>query len=138
MGQRGLGDAIKAIVASARAGDLDGAYEGYAALFGGSAFRGYEANDQRHALHLMIRAKGVPDPPTVAMVEAHRAAIEPLRALVSLHGEPADHEMLGMCLVATGNEPEASAVFRAGLEIERERNAQSDLCGALMKRISML
>jgi hypothetical protein len=86
----------------------------------------------------MIHAKGVPDPPTTAMVEAHRSAIEPLTELVSSHGEPSDFEMLGMCHVAVGNEQGAGAVFRAGLAIERERNVQSDLCGAFMKRISML
>jgi hypothetical protein len=46
--------------------------------------------------------------------------------------------MLGMCHVVIGNEAGAGAVFRAALAIERERNAQSDLCGSLMKRVSML
>ncbi|WP_437597157.1 hypothetical protein [Sorangium sp. So ce590] len=32
----------------------------------------------------------------------------------------------------------ADKIFRAGLKIERERNPQSDLCGTLMKRISLL
>ena len=58
--------------------------------------------------------------------------------MVSTHNEPADFELLGMCHVVVGNEAGAAAVFRAGLTIERERNAQSDLCGALMKRVSML
>ena len=72
------------------------------------------------------------------MVEAFRAALAQLTQLVKLEGEPADYEMLGMCHVATGDEKSAAEVFRAGLTIERERNAQSDLCGALMKRVSML
>lgn len=130
--------AVKVIVANARGGKLDEAYGGYKALFSAPTFRGYEAADQRQALKLMIHAKGVPDPPTPPMVEAHRAAIEPLTELVSTHNEPADYEMLGMCHVALGNEAGAGAVFRAGLALERERNAQSDLCGALMKRVSML
>ena len=129
---------VKTIVANARAGDLDAAYAGYKALFSGGAFGGYEPHEQRQALRLMVHAKGVPDPPTPAMVEAHRAALAPLSALVKAHGEPADHEMLGMCHVAVGDEKAAGEVFRAGLTIERERNAQSDLCGALMKRVSML
>jgi hypothetical protein len=37
-----------------------------------------------------------------------------------------------------GDEATASAIFKAGLAIERERSPQSDLCGALMKRVSML
>ncbi len=130
--------AIKAIMGSARAGDLDAAYNGYRALFASAAFQASVAQDQRPALRLMVHAKGVPDPPTVAMVAAHREAMMRLKELVSQHSEPADHEMLGMCLVATGDEKSAAEVFRAGLTLERERNAQSDLCGALMKRVSML
>ncbi len=130
--------AIKGIVASARAGDLEAAYKGYRALFSSSAFGSYEPQDQRQALRLMVHAKGVPDPPTPAMVEAHRAALQSLVRLVKAHGEPADHEMLGMCHVATGDEKTAAEVFRVALSLERERNAQSDLCGALMKRVSML
>jgi hypothetical protein len=86
----------------------------------------------------MVHAKGVPDPATPAMVEALRAAIEPLTALVAESQEPVDYEMLGMCQVAAGDEAAAGQSFRAGLAIERERNLQSDLCGALMRRISML
>jgi hypothetical protein len=130
--------AIKTIVSSARAGDLGAAYTGYRALFSGAAFASFDANEKRQALRLMIHAKGVPDPPTAAMVEAHRAALQPLAQLVKLEGEPADYEMLGMCHVATGDEKSASEVFRAALAIERGRNAQSDLCGTLMKRVSML
>jgi hypothetical protein len=138
MAEQGLVDAVKAIVSSARAGDRSRAYAGYKALFAGEAFRRYPANDRRQALRLMIHAKGVPNPPTPEMVEAHRAAIEPLTELVSSLGDPADYEMLGMCHVAIGNEQGAGVVFRAALAIEREHNAQSDLCGALMKRVSML
>jgi hypothetical protein len=130
--------AIKAIMGSARAGDLDAAYNGYRALFAGAAFQASEANDKRSALRLMVHARGVPDPPTPAMVAAHREAMVRLKELVEKDGEPADHEMLGMCHVATGDEKSASEVFRAALAIERERNAQSDLCGTLMKRVSML
>jgi hypothetical protein len=138
MANEALVSAVKVIVANARGGKLEEAYQGYRALFADAAFKAYEAGDQRQALKLMIHAKGVADPPSSAMVEAHRAAIEPLTELVSRHNEPADFEMLGMCHVAVGNEQGAAAVFRAGLAIERERNAQSDLCGALMKRVSML
>jgi hypothetical protein len=130
--------AVKTIVANARAGDLDAAYAGYRALFSGPAFESFDAHDKRQALRLMIHAKGVPDPPTPTMVEAHRAALTQLVHLVKVEGDAADYEMLGMCQVATGDEKAAAEIFRAGLAIERERNAQSDLCGALMKRVSML
>jgi hypothetical protein len=138
MADKVLVSAIKAIVAAARAGDLDGAYAGYRRLFSSAAFYDYDANDQRQALRLMIHAKGHADAPTPAMLAAHRAGIEPLTRLVSSHGEPADYEMLGMCHLVVGESEPANALFRAGLAIERERDAQSDLCGALMKRISML
>jgi hypothetical protein len=138
MANEALVTAVKTIVANARKGKLDQAYAGYKKLFADARFRKYEADDQRQALRLMVHAKGVPDPPTPAMVEAHRAAIEPLTELVSAHNEPADYEMLGICHVMVGNEQGAGAVFRAGVAIERERNPQSDLCGAFMKRISML
>jgi hypothetical protein len=133
-----LVEAIRGIVASARGGNLDAAYAGYGALFASPGFRSHEPKDQRQALKLMVHAKGGPALPTPVIVEAHRAAIGPLAALVEAHGEPADYEMLGMCQLATGDEAAAGQSFRAGLTIERERNAQSDLCGALMKRVSML
>jgi hypothetical protein len=138
MANEALVSAIKVIAANARSGKLDAAYQGYRELFSAPAFRTYEPSDRRNALKFMVHAKGIPDPPTPAMVEAHRAAIEPLTELVSEHGEPVDYEMLGMCHVILGNEAGAGTVFRAALEIERQRSPGSDLCGALMKRVSML
>jgi len=130
--------AVKSIMGNARGGDLPAAYAGYAELFSAPIFASSEPNERRQVLRLMVHAKGVPDPPTPPMVEAHRAALGHLTALVEQNGDPADHEMLGMCYVAIGDEKKAGEIFRAALAIERERNAQSDLCGALMKRVSML
>jgi hypothetical protein len=138
MGNEALVQEVKRVVGLARAGKIDEAYEGYRALFARPDFATNRPEDQRQALRLMVHAKGVPGKPTPAMIEAHRAAILPLTELVSGHGEPADFEMLGMCHVALGNEQGAFGVFKAGLAIERERNAQSDLCGALMRRLSEL
>jgi hypothetical protein len=138
MANEALLTAVKSIVAAARGGKLDEAYAGYRDLFASPAFATYEPHDQRQALRLMVHAKGLPRVLTPPMVEAHRAAAVVLTDLVSKHEDPADYEMLGMCHVAVGNEEGASAVFRAGLALERARNAQSDLCGAFMKRISML
>jgi hypothetical protein len=138
MANEALVSAVKAIVANARGGKVDEAYQGYRALFSSPAFKTYEPSEKRQALKIMVHAKGVPDPATATMVEAHRAAIEPLTELVSAYGEPADYEMLGMCHVLLGNEEGAGNVFRAALAIERERSPGSDLCGALMKRVSML
>ena len=129
---------VKEIVTHAKAGRLDAAYAGYRALFAGPDFQKERPEDQRQALKLMVLAKGVPEPASPAMVEAHRAAIVPLTELVSAHGEPADHELLGICHLAVGNPESASDIFKAGLTIERARNPSSDLCGQLMKRISLI
>jgi hypothetical protein len=129
---------IKALMARAKDGDLEGVYRGYRELFTAPAFFDYRVEDQRQALRLMIVTKGAPTKPTPAMVEAHRAAISPLKRIVEVHREPKDHELLGICHVVVGDEATASSIFKAGLAIERERNPQSDLCGALMKRVSML
>jgi hypothetical protein len=138
MANEALVQEVKRIVGLARNGNLDEAYEGYRALFSSPDFPKSKPEDQRQALKLMIHMKGAPAKRAPAMIEAHRAAILPLTELVSAQSEPADFEMLGMCHVAVGNEQGAFGVFKAGLAIERERNAQSDLCGALMRRLSEL
>jgi hypothetical protein len=129
---------IKEIVGRAKSGDSDGAYQGYRDLFASPPFAGYRVEDQRQALQLMVLMKGAPKPPTAAMTEAHRAALGALTGLVATHAEPSDHELLGICHVVLGDEASASTVFKAGLAIERERSPQSKLCGALMKRVSMV
>ncbi|MGH7270502.1 MAG: hypothetical protein ACREJ3_08725, partial [Polyangiaceae bacterium] len=106
--------------------------------FASPAFRLHEAKDQRQTLRLMIHAKGIPSPGTAPVLDAHRAAMAVLADLITQYSEPADHEMMGICHLALGDEKAAAGAFRAGLAIERERNAQSDLCGTLMKRVSML
>ena len=138
MANETLVQSIKALVALGKDGDIDGVYRGYRDLFAAPSFVGYRVEDQRQALRLMIMMKGAPATPTPPMAEAHRAAITPLRQIVEVHKEPKDHELLGICHVVLGDEASASAIFKAGLAIERERNPQSDLCGALMKRVSML
>lgn len=129
---------VKQILAAGRSGKLDDSYDGYRALFESPDFTAYEPADQRQALKIMILAKGAPRQPTPAMIEAHRAALGPLTELVSLHSEPSDHELLGVCHVLLGNMDSADRIFRAGLNLERERDASSDLVGTLMKRISQL
>jgi hypothetical protein len=124
---------IKQIMGLAKTGKLSESYAAYRELF-----PTYRPEDQRQALKIMILAKGAPRPPTPAMIDAHRAAVVPLTELVSAHGEPSDHELLGICHLMLGNEESASRIYRAGLALERERNPQSDLCGELMKRISLI
>jgi hypothetical protein len=129
---------IKALVALAKDGDLDGVYRGYRDLFTAAPFLGYRVEDQRQALRLMVMMKGAPEPPTQPMIEAHRAAIQPLKRIVEVHREPKDHELLGICHVVVGDEGAAMSIFKAGLAIERQKSPGSDLCGQLMKRVSML
>jgi hypothetical protein len=119
-------------------GRVDEAYQGYKSLFENPDFETFRPEDQRQALRLMIHAKGAPERLTAPMTEAHMAAIKPLENLVAAHGEPADHELLGLCYARVGDTQKADAIFRAGLNLERERNPSSDLCGLLMKRISLL
>jgi hypothetical protein len=136
MANEALVAAVKSIVVLAKAGKSDEAHAGYANLFAGAPFASYSPSDQRQALKLMVLAKGIPHFPSAPIVEAHRAAIGPLRALVAAHGEPADYEMLGLCQVRVGDETGARTSFQAGLDIERARHPQSPLCGTLMKHVA--
>ena len=137
MANEALVKSVKDIAAASKAGDTEGAYRGYRDLFGSDAFASYRVEDQRQALRLMILAKGLPAKPTAAMSEAYLGAVTCLTRMVPL-GDAADYEMLGMCQVMLGDEASASETFKAGLAIERQRDPQSKLCGALMKRVSMV
>jgi hypothetical protein len=129
--------AIKKIAGLLRGSKTDEAYKNYQTLFENPKFQTFPPNDQRQALKLMVLVKRH-EPPTQTILDAHRAAVGPLTELVSRHGEAADHEMLGICHVLLGNNDSAAAIFRAGLKIERDKNAGSDLCGSLMSRLSAL
>ncbi len=137
MANEALVKSIKDIAAASKAGDTEGAYVRYSALFASEAFSSYRVEDQRQALRLMILAKGLPASPSPMMLEAYRSAVTCLTRMIPL-GEAADHEMLGVCQVMLGDEAGASETFKAGLAIERQRDPQSKLCGALMKRVSMV
>jgi hypothetical protein len=128
--------AVKTIVSLAKAGKTDDAYAGYAKLFSDAAFAKYTPQEQRQALRLMILAKGMPPMPPASVVDAHKRAIKPVQALVNADGEPADYELLGICQMIAGDEKAARASFQAGLDLERQRDPQSDLCGTLMKRVA--
>jgi hypothetical protein len=129
MASEHLIQAVKQIASLSRAGQVEQAYEGYRALFSDPVFQTYGAEDQRRALKLMVHTKRRENIAPPYVVEAHRAAIAPLMELAAAFGEPSDFEMLGMC-------QGASVSFRAGLNIERSRNPQSDLCGSLMKWVA--
>jgi hypothetical protein len=138
MTKEALVASVKVAVGLGKEGKLDEMYAAYQKLFTDPNFGKNRQEDQRQALRLMVHAKNAPPKPTPALLEAHRAAVQPLTELVSLHSEPADFEMLGMCHVLLGNEQSAAGMFRAGLKIERERSPGSDLCGDLMRRVSLI
>jgi hypothetical protein len=132
--------AMKRIVSLTREQAWDAAYQGYADLVGRADFLQLRVEDQRKVLEMMIlsNAKSLPTRSTEPILAAHRAALPALTELVSVHGEPADHELLGMAHQRLGNDEAASNIYKAGLAIERQRNAASDLCGRLMNRVSSI
>jgi hypothetical protein len=138
MPNEALVQSVKSIMKLGKEGRFEEAYQGYKDLLESPDFSTFRPEDQRQVLRLMILAKGAPSKSVPAVAEAHKAAIAPLEGLVQAHGEPSDYELLGICYVAVGDTTRADAAFRAGLDIERQRNASSDLCGSLMKRISFL
>ena len=137
MANEALVKSVKEIAAASKAGNTEGAYQGYRDLFASEAFASYRVEDQRQALRLMIMAKGLPAQPTPVMSAAYVSAVDCLARILPL-GDAGDHELLGVCQLLLGDEASASTTFRAGLAIERQRDPQSKLCGALMKRVSMI
>jgi hypothetical protein len=138
MSKEALVAALKSAVALSRASKHEEAFAAYEKLYAQPSFLKERPEDQRQALKLFILAKRPGVKTTPALLNAHRAALEPLTELVSRFNEPEDYEMLGACHALLGNEKSAAAIFREGLTLERERNAGSDLCGSLMTRLSAL
>lgn len=137
MSKEALVGAVKQIMAQARAGDVEGSFDGYANLYASAEFAANKPEDQRQALKLLILQKRQGQP-SARLVGAHRAAIQALTELVSTLNEPEDYEMLGICHLMIGNDQAASNMFRQGLALERERNPASDLCGRLMTRVAAI
>jgi tetratricopeptide (TPR) repeat protein len=120
-------------------GRVDEAYEGFSAVYANPAFGSFNADDQRQILRFMVLGKRPELHRSVlpaSIVEAHRGALATLNELVSTLNDPADYELLGLAFQRIGNDAAAANIFREGLRMERERNPQSDLCGALMSRLS--
>lgn len=128
---------VKEIVLQARGGDVEGSFVGYQELFSSPDFVQNRPEDMRQALKLFVLAKRT-GKPSEKLLAAYRAAIAPLTELVSTQNEPEDYEMLGLCHLNIGNDQAASNMFREGLQLERARNAASDLCGRLMSRLSAI
>jgi hypothetical protein len=136
-GNAELVQTLKQIVGNAKRGKVDEAYRAYADLFGSERFAGYRPEDQRQAMRLMVLAKLQPAPNDIVR-EAHRIAADRLRALIASQDHPADYEMLGVCQLVLDDTRAASIAFSSGLELERQRNPGSELCGNLMRRASAI
>jgi len=132
--------AMKRIVALTREQKWDEAYTAYHQLVANPGFAQLRPEDQRKVLEMMVlqNTKQLPNKLSQIILDAHRAALGTLTELVSLYGEPSDHELLGLAHQRLGNEMAASNIYKAGLTIERQRNAASDLCGRLMNRMAAL
>lgn len=137
MSKEALVGAVKQIVSTSRAGDVEGLYDGYRDLFAAPWFLQNRPEDQRQALKLLVLAKRT-GKPSDKLIAALRSALVPLTELVSTLNEPENLEMLGVCHLTLGNEDAASNLFRQGLTLERERNPASDLCGRLMTRVAAI
>ena len=138
MSKEALVAAVKTAVSLSRAGNHEDAFVAYGKLYASPGFMDNRPEDQRQALKLLILAKRPGMKNTENLFQAHRAALEPLTELVSRYNEPEDYEMLGTCHALLGNEKSAAAILRQGIDIERGRNAGSDLCGSMMTRLSAL
>lgn len=137
---------VKQIMGHFRDGKNQAAYEAFQVLLQRPTFGQLRPEEQRQALKLLIQGKrtelgmhrdlSANDPLDASIMSSHRAALQPLTELVSTLNEPEDFELLGMVHQRLGNLDSASSIYRAGLQLERERSPQSDLCGALMTRLS--
>jgi hypothetical protein len=136
IGSMSLINRAKEIVGLAKTGKVDEALTAYAALFASPDFSSNPIEQRRQVIKLLVNAKVPPNMPAKNVVEAHRAAIAPLEAMIGEAGDPHDFELLGICCVYIGDEKRAAEAFRAGLTLAREQNSKSDLCGSLMKWVA--
>ena len=125
--------ALKAIASLAQEGNLEEAYRHYAELFRSRPFKDAGADEQRQLGRLVMRANRPPS--TAAVLDAYRALSLVLKALIEMHNEPADYELLGVVELAIGDPAAARQAFGAALERERVRNPGSELCESLKKRV---
>ncbi|MFO0667324.1 MAG: hypothetical protein U0174_25460 [Polyangiaceae bacterium] len=134
-------DSLKAtmrrIIALGKSGDADAAYREYANLFMGATFADNKIEDQRLSLRLLVLGK-TPTQASDALLEAFKAALPRLSALVAISKEPGDYEMLGVCNVLLKNTDDARTAFTTGLELEKQKSTTSDLFGNLTRRLGEL
>jgi len=128
-----LAKTLRLIFNTARSGRTEYAYGKLAELYSSAAFAEYAPDDQREALRLMVHARNPPKKEFV--LAANRAALVHLKKLAEMLAEPTDYEMLGLTNQRLDDAGAANAAFEKALELERARNAESDLVRSLTKRL---
>jgi len=128
-----LAKTLRLIFNTARSGRTEYAYGKLAELFSSAAFAGYEPDEQREALRLMVHARNPPKKEFV--LAANRAALAHLKKLAETLAEPTDYEMLGLTNQRLEDTDAANAAFEKALELERARNAESELAKSLTRRL---
>jgi hypothetical protein len=128
-----LAKTLRLIFNTARSGRTEYAYGKLADLFSSAGFAGYEPDEQREALRLLVHARNPPREEFV--LAAHRAALGHLTRLAEALAEPGDHEMLGLANLRLDDTGAANAAFERALELEHARNAESELTRSLRKRL---
>jgi hypothetical protein len=128
-----LAKTLRLIFNTARSGRTEYAYGKLAELFSSAAFAEYEPDEQREALRLMAHARNPPKKEFA--LAANRAALVHLKKLAETLAEPTDYEMLGLTNLRLDDTAAANAAFEKALELERARNAESELTRSLTKRL---
>jgi hypothetical protein len=129
-----LATTLRLIFITARSGRTEYAYGKLAELFSSAAFAEYQPDEQREALRLMVHARNPPKEEFV--LAANRAALGHLKKLAETLAEPADYEMLGLTNLRLDDNGAANVAFEKALELERARNAESELERSLTKRLA--
>jgi hypothetical protein len=132
-----LAKALRKIGVLVRNGRPEEAYAEYAELFASASFADTRPDEQRHALRAMLLVRD-PPPRTAAVVAAHRSAVDRLGALVAATKDPRDHELLGIAHLVLDDPAAARAAFRAGLDIEVDRDSTSELSASLKRWLGAL
>jgi hypothetical protein len=134
-GKATLAPSLKKALELGKLGQLSEAFLECALVLEGAAFPGHPPMEQRHALRLLFVLER-PTAPSDAVRRAQRAGKRRASALVEQFGDPADYELLGLCQAALEEPTAAAESFKKGLELERARNPNSDLCARLTKHAS--
>jgi hypothetical protein len=130
--------ALKRMADAAKAGRHDEAFRESALLLESSKFKDASTSDQRNALRLLLDF----DKPTKLVVplepmrRAFRLGRDHARLLVDRFADPADYELMGLFQLALDEAGAARETFRKGLEIERDRSPESELCARLIRHAS--